>query len=127
VQQPHRPTLTLDGQQRLLTCTNDRQGALCDWFTPRRSARWLQSQKSRHRHSNHGHVVHPVPSSTHPCGVLVLGWVTVAALWLTPYMTLSPADVLLFWNVLEYVLLAAVVVLAIFYVRGPSDLDSSAN
>jgi hypothetical protein len=42
-------------------------------------------------------------------------------------MTLSPADVLLFWNVLEYVLLAAVVVLAIFYVRGPSDLDSSAN
>jgi len=42
-------------------------------------------------------------------------------------MTLSPADVLLFWNVLEYVLLAAVVVLTIFYVRGPSDLDSSAN
>jgi hypothetical protein len=60
-------------------------------------------------------------------GVLVLGWVTVAALWLTSYMTLSPAGVLLFWNVLEYVLLAAVVVLTIFYVRGPSDLDGSAK
>ena len=60
-------------------------------------------------------------------GALVLGWVTAAALMLASYMTVSPAGVLLFWNVLECVLLAAVVVLTIFYVRGPSDLDSSAN
>jgi hypothetical protein len=60
-------------------------------------------------------------------GALVLGWVTVAALTLASYITLSPNGVLLFWSVLECVLLAAVVVLTIFYVRGPSDLDGSAS
>jgi hypothetical protein len=60
-------------------------------------------------------------------GALVLGWVTVAALILTSYMTLSPVGVLLFWSVLECVLLAAVVVLAILYVRGPSNLEGSAK
>ena len=62
-------------------------------------------------------------------GALVLGWVTVAALALMNYMTQwsGMTGVERFWNVLECVLLAAVVVLTIFYVRGPSDLDSSAN
>jgi hypothetical protein len=60
-------------------------------------------------------------------GALVLGWVTAAALMLTYYTTLPLTDVLLFWSVLGFVLLAAVVVLTIFYVRGPSDLDGSAN
>ena len=58
-------------------------------------------------------------------GALVLGWVTAAALMLTNNMTLPLTDVLLFWSVLGCVLLAAVVVLTIFYVRGPSDLDAS--
>jgi caspase domain-containing protein len=62
-------------------------------------------------------------------GALVLGWVTVAALALMNYMTQwsGMTSVERFWNVLECVLLAAVVVLTIFYVRGPSDLDGSAN
>ena len=62
-------------------------------------------------------------------GALVLGWVTVAALVLMNYMTLWSAmtGVERFCIVLECVLLAAVVVLTIFYVRGPSDLDGSAN
>jgi Caspase domain len=62
-------------------------------------------------------------------GALVLGWVTVAALALMNYITQwsKMAGVERFCTVLECVLLAAVVVLAIFYVRGPSDLDGSAN
>jgi hypothetical protein len=51
-------------------------------------------------------------------GALVLGWVTAAALMLTSYMTLPLTDVLLFWSALGCVLLAAVVVLTIFYIRG---------
>ena len=53
-------------------------------------------------------------------GALVLGWVIFAALMLTFVMTLPLTDVLLFWGVLEYVLLATVVVLTVFYIRGPS-------
>ena len=60
-------------------------------------------------------------------GALVLGWVIFAALMLTFVMTLPLTDVLLFWGVLEYVLLATVVVLTVFYIREPSDLDASAN
>ncbi len=62
-------------------------------------------------------------------GALVLGWVTVAALALMTYMTQwsGITGVERFCTVLECVLLAAVVVLTIFYVREPSDLDSSAN
>ena len=62
-------------------------------------------------------------------GALVLGWVTVAALALMNYMTLwsGMTAVERFCCVLEFVLLATVVVLTIFYVRGPSDLDGSAN
>ena len=62
-------------------------------------------------------------------GALVLGWVTVAALELMKNMTAWSAmtGVERFYTVLECVLLATVVVLTIFYVRGPSDLDSSAN
>ncbi len=62
-------------------------------------------------------------------GALVLGWVTVAALALMTYMTQWSriTGVERFCTVLECVLLAAVVVLTIFYVREPSDLDSSAN
>ena len=62
-------------------------------------------------------------------GALVLGWVTVAALELMNNMTewsvMTGAE--RFCGVLECVLLATVVVLTIFYVRGPSDLDGSAN
>ncbi len=62
-------------------------------------------------------------------GALVLGWVTVAALALMDPMTqwseITGAE--RFCCVLECVLLVTVVVLAIFYVRGPSDLDGSAN
>ena len=62
-------------------------------------------------------------------GALVLGWVTVAALVLMSYMTLwsGITSVERFCVVLECILLAAVVVLTIFYVREPSDLDASAN
>ena len=62
-------------------------------------------------------------------GALVLGWVTVAALELMKNMTAWSAmtGVERFWSVLECVLLAAVVVLAIFYVRGPSNLEGSAK
>ena len=62
-------------------------------------------------------------------GALVLGWVTVAALTLMTYITQwsGITGVERFCTVLECVLLAAVVVLTIFYVREPSDLDSSAN
>ena len=54
-------------------------------------------------------------------GALILGWITTAALMLVSYMTLLSAGVLLFWSVLACVLLAAAVVLTIFYMRGPSD------
>jgi hypothetical protein len=62
-------------------------------------------------------------------GALVLGWVTVAVLELMKNMTMWSVltGVERFCSVLECVLLAAVVVLTIFYVRGPSDLDGSAN
>ena len=62
-------------------------------------------------------------------GALVLGWVTVAALSLMNYMILwsGMTGVERFYSVLGCVLLATVVVLAIFYVREPSDLDASAN
>jgi sterol desaturase/sphingolipid hydroxylase (fatty acid hydroxylase superfamily) len=62
-------------------------------------------------------------------GALVLGWVTVAALALMNYITQwsEMAGVEHLCTVLECILLAAVVVLTIFYVRGPSDLDGSAN
>ena len=62
-------------------------------------------------------------------GALVLGWVTVAALVLTNYITQWSriTGVERFCVVLECVLLAAVVVLTIFYVREPSDLDASAS
>jgi Caspase domain len=60
---------------------------------------------------------------------LVLGWVTVAALVLMNYITQWSriTGVERFCVVLECVLLAAVVVLTIFYVREPSDLDASAS
>ena len=60
---------------------------------------------------------------------LVLGWVTAAALALMNNMTLWSVitDVERFYGVLECVLLATVVVLTIFYLRGSSDLDGSAN
>jgi hypothetical protein len=62
-------------------------------------------------------------------GALVLGWVTVAALELMKNMTAWSAmtGVERFWSVLGCVLLAAVVVLTILYVRGSSDLDGSAK
>jgi hypothetical protein len=62
-------------------------------------------------------------------GVLVLGWVTIVALTLMDYMTRWSVmtGVERFCGVLECVLLATVIVLTIFYVRGPSNLDRSAN
>jgi hypothetical protein len=65
-------------------------------------------------------------------GALVLGWVTVAAMFLTIKTTqnwayfsgFSFSGVLLFCVILGYVLLAAVVVLAIIYVRKPSELEA---
>ena len=60
-------------------------------------------------------------------GALILGWITVAALTLAAIMTVAPPSVLLFWSVLACVLLAAATVLAVFYMRGPSDLDGPAN
>jgi uncharacterized protein YcfJ len=60
---------------------------------------------------------------------LVLGWVTIAALTLMNNVIQwsRMTGVERFWAVLECVLLATVVVLTIFYVREPSDLDASAN
>ena len=62
-------------------------------------------------------------------GALVLGWVTVAALTLMINMTLwsGMTGVERFCGVLECVLLVTVVVLTIFYVRGPPEVDGSAN
>ena len=62
-------------------------------------------------------------------GALVLGWVTVAAFGVTDWMLLWSAatGVERFCLVLQCVLLAAVVVLTIIYVRRPSELESSAN
>jgi hypothetical protein len=54
-------------------------------------------------------------------GALILGWITTAALMMVSLTILSPAGVLLFWGVLACVLLAAAAVLAVLYVRGPSD------
>ena len=60
-------------------------------------------------------------------GALILGWVTIAVLTLmnnvTQWSRLTGVE--RFWGVLECVLLATVVALTIFYVREPSDLDSS--
>ena len=62
-------------------------------------------------------------------GALVLGWVTVAALTLISHMTLwsRMTGVGRFCGVLECVLLATVVALTIFYVRGPPEVVGSAN
>ena len=62
-------------------------------------------------------------------GALVLGWVTAAALALMNNMIKWSVmtDIERFCGVLECVLLATVAVLTIMYVRGPSDLDGSAN
>ena len=62
-------------------------------------------------------------------GALVLGWVTVAAVALMNYMTKWSVitDVERFCCVLECVLLATVVVLIVFYVRGPPEVDGPAN
>ena len=62
-------------------------------------------------------------------GALILGWVTVAALALMNYMILwsGMTGVERFCSVLECVLLATVVVLTIFYVREPPEVDGSAN
>jgi hypothetical protein len=62
-------------------------------------------------------------------GALILGWVTIAVLTLmtdvTKWSLLTGVE--RFWVVLEYVLLATVVALTIFYVREPSGQDSSGN
>lgn len=58
-------------------------------------------------------------------GALVLGWITVAALMLAPYMVVLPASDLLFWSVLACVLLAAAAGLAVFYMRGASDSEGA--
>ena len=62
-------------------------------------------------------------------GALVLGWVSVTALVLMNYMTSwsGITDLGRFCGVSECILLATVVVLTIFYVRGSSELDGSAN
>ena len=62
-------------------------------------------------------------------GALVLGWVTVAALTLMSYMILWSGMTAIerFCSVLECVLLATVVVLTVFYVREPPEVDGSAN
>ena len=61
-------------------------------------------------------------------GALVLGWATVAAMLLTiettyngPYLS----GLIVFCVILGYVLLAAVIVFAIIYVRKPSELEAS--
>ena len=62
-------------------------------------------------------------------GALILGWVTIAVLTLmtdvTKWSLLTGVE--RFWVVLEYVLLATVVALTIFYVREPSGQDRSGN
>jgi hypothetical protein len=64
-------------------------------------------------------------------GALVLGWFTITALVLMNYMIANVWSAMTgverFFSVLECVLLATVAVLTILYVRGPSDLDGSAN
>ena len=60
-------------------------------------------------------------------GVLILGWITVSALTLVAAMPLAPSGILLFWSVLACVLLAAATGLAVFYIRGASDLEGPAN
>ena len=64
-------------------------------------------------------------------GALVLGWVTTAALALMNNMTeigwSGMTSVERFCGVLECVLLATVVVLTIFYMRGPPEVDGSAS
>ena len=63
-------------------------------------------------------------------GALVFGWVTIAALLSCIYMTETwsfISGVGRFCVVLEFVLLATVVTLTIIYVRGPSELEGSAN
>lgn len=63
-------------------------------------------------------------------GALVLGWVTVAVLLPCTFMTQfwsRISGVGRFCVVLNFVLLAAVVMLTIIYVRRPSQLESSAN
>ena len=64
-------------------------------------------------------------------GAVVLGWVTAAAMLLTiniiQWWSSYLFDSLNFWVILGYVLLAAVVVLTIIYVRKPSDLEASPN
>jgi hypothetical protein len=57
---------------------------------------------------------------------LVLGWVTVAALAMASSLPYAPGAGL-FWEVLGFVLLAAVVTLTIIYVRRPPGLEGSAN
>ena len=60
---------------------------------------------------------------------LVLGWATVAAFtlmgWITSWSTATSIERLCL--VSECVLLAAVIVLAIIYVRGPSEMEGSAS
>jgi hypothetical protein len=58
-------------------------------------------------------------------GALLLGWVTVTVLMLASFMTLPTPGTLLFWNVLACVLLAAAAVLAVLYMRGPSDSEGA--
>ena len=57
---------------------------------------------------------------------LVLGWVTVAALVMAPHLP-GASGAHLFWAVLDFVLLAVVVVLTIIYVRRPPGPEGSAN
>jgi hypothetical protein len=58
-------------------------------------------------------------------GALLLGWVAVAVLMLAPLILQLPPGTLLFWSVLACVLLAAAAVLAVFYMRGPSDSEGA--
>jgi hypothetical protein len=59
-------------------------------------------------------------------GALLLGWATVTALLLIGFVALSgmPATPRV-WGFVGLVLLAAVVILTISYMRGPSDPDPS--
>ena len=57
--------------------------------------------------------------------VLILGWITVSALTLMASMILAPDDVLLFWSVLAFLLLAAAAGLTVFYMRGSSDSEGA--
>ena len=63
-------------------------------------------------------------------GALVFGWVTIAALLSCIYMTQLWSEISgvgRFCVILEFVLLATIVMLTIIYVRGPSELEGSAN